>query len=51
MSKGNINLWLCIDGFIIHEKDTNAVTIHYDALDFIKIIKSKRKVEEVLNTI
>ena len=51
MPKGKIDVFLCEDGVLIHEKDENTIYTWYESLDFIKIIKSKRKVEEVLSSL
>jgi len=51
MPKGTINFFICSDGILVHDKDENQIYTWYESLDFIKIIKSKRTVEEVLDSL
>lgn len=51
MSKGNVNVYICKDGVLVHEKATNSFSVWYESLDLIKIIKSERTVEDVLHSI
>lgn len=51
MPKGNVNIYLCEDGVLIHDKNSGRIYTWHNSLDFIKIIKSKRKVEDVMNSL
>lgn len=50
MSKGNVNVYICEDGILIHEKKDNSFYVWYESLDFIRIIKSKRTVQEIMHS-
>ena len=51
MSKGYIDIYICIDGVLVHDKKDNSIEIWYENQHFIKILKSKRKIEEVLKSL
>lgn len=51
MPKGKVNFFICSDGILVHDKDENQIHTWYESLDSIKIMKSKRTVVEVLNSL
>ncbi len=48
MAKEKVDAYICKDGILIHERNTNQMSIWYESLDDIKIIKTKRKIEEII---
>lgn len=51
VSKGEVDVYLCEDGVLIYERNENMIHTWFASLDLIKIIKSKRTIQQIIDSL
>lgn len=51
MSKEKVDVYICPDGVLIHEKNKNMIHQWFKSLESIKIIQSKRTIQQIIEAI